>query len=88
MATQPTAHGKFNKQESAAFAPGGNYSTPKERKVDAKASDFLLPTERKYPYKVGGKISCNLLKAAMSRAKQNGEMAVHKKATDLYNEEC
>lgn len=85
MDTSP--HGKFTPKEHAAFAPGGMYSTDKKR-ADAPASNFLLPAERKYPYKVNGVISCDLLKAAISRSKQNNEMGVHKKAMDLYDTHC
>lgn len=87
MVMNMSQNGAFNKKESAAFEPGGKLSTPKERKTD-NASDFLMPAERKYPYKVGGQISCNLLKAAMSRAMQNNEMAVHKKAKQLFMDHC
>lgn len=78
---------KFNKSEESKFAPGGQYSTPKHRE-DAPASDFLMPAERKYPYKVNGKISCNLLRAAMSRAGQNNEGAVGNKAKELWETHC
>ncbi len=81
-------NGKFNQKETSAFKSGGMYSTPHKRETEAKASDFLMPAERKYPYKSGGKISCNLLKAAISRAAQNNEPAVKARATSLYNEHC
>lgn len=78
----------FNKKEDASFESGGKYSTPEKRKTEAKSSDFLMPAERKYPYKEGGKISCNLLKAAMSRAGQNKEASVEARAKELFNEHC
>ena len=80
--------GKFNSKEDAAFASGGKYSTPAKRQEDAKPSDFLMPSERKYPYKIAGKISCNLLKAAISRAAQNNESGVKAKAESLYHDHC
>lgn len=80
-------NGKFNNKEKAAFAPGGNLSTPKKRE-SVSPSDFLMPGEKKYPYKVGGKISCHLLKAAISRAGQNNESAVESRAKSLYDEHC
>lgn len=82
------ANDKFNKAESSKFAPGGAYSTPEKRKTEASAGDFLMPTERKYPYKVNGKISCNLLRAAMSRAGQQGERVVESRAKKLYADHC
>lgn len=80
-------NGKFNNREKAAFAPGGNLSTPKKRDA-VSSSDFLMPAEKKYPYKVAGKISCDLLKAAVSRAGENGESAVKSHAQSLYETHC
>lgn len=80
--------GKFSKRENKAFSSGGMYSTPHKRQVEAKASDFLMPAARKYPYKVGGKISCNLLKAAISRAGQQGEKQVEARARSLFEDNC
>lgn len=85
MKTGPS--GAFNSKEKKAFAPGGSLSTPKQRK-DVPADHFLLPKERKYPYKANGQISCNLLKAAISRAGQNGEAAVESRAKKLYADNC
>ncbi len=62
-------------------------ATPKERQ-SVSAGDFLEPHDRKYPYKVNGKISCNLLKAAMSRSAQNKEMDVHTRAQRLFSQHC
>lgn len=86
--TPMSKHGEFTEKEESTFESGGKYSTPKHREEEAKESDFLMPSERKYPYKVGGKISCNLLKAAMSRSKQHGEMEVHKKAKGMFMDHC
>lgn len=80
-------NGKFNNKEKAAFAPGGDLSTHKQRE-SVTPSDFLMPAEKKYPYKINGKISCNLLKAAISRAGQNNESAVEARAKKLYEESC
>lgn len=80
-------NGKFNTKEKAAFAPGGHLSTPKKRESVA-SSDFLMPGEKKYPYKIAGKISCHLLKAAMSRAGQNNESAVESHAKSLFQTHC
>jgi len=66
----------------------GKYSTPKKRRTMAKASDFLLPKERKFPYKIRGKISCPLLRAAIRRAAQHGYPQVEAKARRLYNRYC
>lgn len=79
-------HGKFNKEESSKFASGGEYSTPHKRQTEAKASDFLQPGERKYPYKVNGRVSKHLLTAAVRRAKEFGHADVAKKAQRLLDE--
>jgi hypothetical protein len=79
---------KFNKKEQSAFKSGGEYSTPKKRKEEANSSDFLLPGERKFPYKIGGKISCNLLHAAVSRAAQNNYPDVERRAKALIAKHC
>lgn len=54
------------------------------------ASYFLLPKERKFPYKdpQTGKISCEGLKQAMKRAAQHGYTNVFNKAQKLYNKHC
>jgi hypothetical protein len=77
----------FGKKENAAFNSGGEYSTPAKRRKD-DSGDFLMPAERKYPYKIDGKISCKLLRAAMSRAGQQGATGVAKRAKSLYTEHC
>jgi len=82
---------KFGEREESAFAygkRGGKYSTPKRRRERAKASDFLLPKERKFPYKIGGKISCKLLLAAIRRGGQHGYPEVQAKARKLYSSHC
>lgn len=81
------AHGKFNKSEAAATGPGGSLSTPKKREL-VPADHFLLPEKRKFPFKVNGKISCDLLRAAQVRAKQNGYTAVAKEAKSLFDKHC
>lgn len=61
---------------------------PRERKK-VPASHFLLPKERKFPYKnKDGSINCRLLKAAISRAAQHGYPEVEKKARRLYQRHC
>lgn len=78
----------FNSKEKAQFAPGGSLSTPKERK-QVPSDHFLLPSQRKYPYKdSSGKISCNMLRAAISRAGQNNEGAVEARARALLKSNC
>lgn len=77
---------KFGPKENSTFASGGKYSTPKHRQEDAKASDFLQPAERKYPYKINGKPSLKLLRAAMSRAKEFGHTEIYNKAKRLWEE--
>ena len=53
------------------------------------SSYFLLPSKRKFPYKTkSGKISCQGLRAAMSRAAQHGYTNVYNKAKRLYNKYC
>jgi len=61
---------------------------PRERKK-VPASHFLLPKERKFPYRnKDGSINCRLLKAAISRAAQHGYSEVEKKARRLYQRHC
>lgn len=78
---------KFTGATKKAFQPGGTYSSRKNREKD-DSGDFLMPAERKYPFKINGKISCKLVRAAMSRAGQNGETEVSKKAHALFEEHC
>lgn len=87
-ATPMKPHGEFTAKEEAAFEHGGPLSSPKHRAEEAKDSDFLMPEERKYPYKIKGQVSCNLLKAAIVRSAQNNEMEVNKKAKNLFNDLC
>lgn len=53
---------------------------------------FLLPSERKFPYKkkVNGQwqISCEGLKQAITRAQQHGYKSVEARARQLYNRHC
>lgn len=78
----------FNPNEKKQFAPGGSLSTPKER-TQVPSDHFLLPAMRKYPYKdSSGKVSCNMLRAAISRAGQNNESAVEAKARALLKSNC
>lgn len=77
----------FNPTEKKAFAPGGSLSTHKKRE-DVPADHFLMPAERKFPYKVNGKISCDLLRAAISRAGQTGRKDIEAKAKSLFQSNC
>lgn len=88
MTTPMSPHGEFTKKEEAAFESGGALSTPKHRKEEARDSDFLMPEQRKYPYKIKGQISCNLLKAAITRSAQYNETDVNKRAKALFNDHC
>lgn len=66
----PLAFGK--KEKSAAYGPA---------RAKMPASYFLLPSERKFPYKTAeGKVSPKLLMAAYKRAKQYGYTSVATKA--------
>jgi hypothetical protein len=66
----PLAFGK--EEKSAAYGPA---------RAKMPASHFLLPSERKFPYKTaGGKISPKLLMAAYKRARQYGYSTVATKA--------
>ena len=78
----------FGTKENKAFGHHGIYSTEKQRRERASASDFLLPKERKYPYKLNGKIDCKLLLAAIHRAGQYHESAVLAHAQRLYDQHC
>ncbi len=74
---------KFTPKIKKLFSRGGKYSTPEKRREEAKRGDFLMPGERKFPYKVGGKPSRRLLGAAVRRAKQYGYESVAKKAEGM-----
>lgn len=50
---------------------------------------FLLPSERKFPYRnKDGTINCRLLRAAITRAAQHGYREVEEKARRLYERYC
>lgn len=54
---------------------------------------FLLPEERKFPYKNWkgpneGAINCNALRVAIARASQHGYTKVKKRAMMLYKRYC
>ncbi len=76
---------KFTPRIKKLFARGGKYSTPAQRREEAKRGDFLMPGERKFPYKVGGKPNRRLLMAAVRRAKQYGYDSVAKKAEGMLS---
>jgi hypothetical protein len=79
---------KFTGKVKEAFEPGGKFSTEKQRREKAKPSDFLMPAQRKFPYKINGKVSCPLLRAAMVRAGQTGRTDVEARARRLYEQHC
>lgn len=58
--------------------------TPEEN----TSGDYLDGAAKKYPFKVQGRISCNLLKAAIVRSAQDGNSEVNKKARDLFDDNC
>lgn len=79
--------GAFSNEETKQFDPGGPLSTPKQRKT-VPADHFLMPAQRKYPYKINGKVNCDLLRAAIARAGQNGESEVEAKARSIFKNTC
>lgn len=61
---------------------------PKER-AELPADHFLLPDQRKFPYKnKDGSINCRALRAAISRAAQHGYRDVEERARRLYERYC
>lgn len=53
------------------------------------ASHFLLPAQRKFPYRnPDGTINCRLVRAAISRAAQHGHAQVKAKAQNIYRRNC
>lgn len=61
---------------------------PSQRE-EAKSSNFLMPKERKFPYKnKDGSINCNLVRAAITRAAQYGHTQVEAKARRIYEANC
>lgn len=66
---------------------------PKSVRDHLPAHFFLLPDERKFPYKnwkgpSEGAINCNALRVAIARASQHGYSKVKKKAMMLYQRYC
>lgn len=60
-----------------------------EERESVPASHFLLPNERKFPYKNrDGSINCRLLRAAITRAAQHGYREVYERARALYDKYC
>ncbi|MBW6395537.1 hypothetical protein KZX47_10290 [Thermus sp. SYSU G05001] len=61
---------------------------PAEREK-VPASHYLMPKERKFPYRnKDGSINCRLLRAAISRAAQHGYEEVERRARALYQKHC
>lgn len=63
-----------------------------KKRKEMPSHAFLLPKERKFPFKVKRKgkwvISCKGLRQAMIRAQQYGYAKVLKKARELYEKHC
>ena len=61
---------------------------PSERKALPK-DFFLLPSERKFPYRnKDGSVNCRMLRAAIRRAAQHGYPEVERKARRLFQKYC
>ena len=61
----------------------------KSKRSEMPASYFLMPKERKFPYKTRtGSISCTGLLQAIRRAQQHGYQSVMKRAQSLYAKHC
>jgi len=61
---------------------------PVERR-ELPAHHFLLPKERKFPYKnKDGTVNCRLLRAVIVRSAQHGYPNVEKRARKLYERHC
>ena len=77
---------KFNKKLEKLTGKGGKYETQNRRK-QVSGDYFLLSKARKFPYKTpDGKVSRQLLVAAIHRAAQYGYKGVMHKAQSLLNE--
>ena len=76
---------RFTGEVKKLTSKGGRYLTPKRRK-SVPSNRFLLPSVRKFPYRTpSGKVSRELLEAAIHRAAQYGYGAVERKAKRLLN---
>lgn len=70
------------------------WNPPKSKGARSKMpkSQFLLPSQRKFPYKkqAGGKwvVSCKGLRQAITRQAQHGYSGVYQKAKMLYSKYC
>ena len=63
-------------------------TSERERK-EVPADYFLLPGDRKFPYKNrDGSLNCNLVRAAISRAAQFNYASVESKARSIYEQYC
>ena len=80
--------------KSAPRISNAEWEAPPQSVRDELPADyFLLPSERKFPYREWqgankGAISCNALRAAITRAAQHGYAEVERKARELYNRHC
>ena len=76
---------KFSKKLNNLLGKGGKYETQHRRK-DVPSSYFLMEKARKYPYKTpDGKVSRQLLVAAIHRAAQYGHTGIMHKAQELLD---
>jgi len=80
--------------KSAAKVTNAEWEAPPQSIRDELPADyFLLPSERKFPYREWkgpnkGAINCNGLRAAITRAAQHGYAEVERKARELYERHC
>lgn len=53
------------------------------------SEDFLMPADRKYPFKgANGKVSCDMLRAIIARTQTSGEDDANGKAITLFKKYC
>lgn len=75
--------------ESEFFSQDISWVEDEEKRRKAPKDYFLDPDTRKYPYKtLDGKVSCELLRRAMSLASLHGHKQVFEKAREIYEKFC
>lgn len=79
----------YSDQQKVSKSKTWNPPKSKSKRAQMPASSFLMPKERKFPYKTRtGSISCTGLLQAIRRAQQHGYPSVMKRAQSLYARHC
>ena len=78
-----------DKDEEEFLSGDISWVKDEEKRKKAPKDYFLDPDSRKYPYKTwDGRISCELLRRAMSLASLHGHTQIYERAKALYERHC